>query len=216
MAADVRLCYQTTTRDFVVLVKQAREVASTSLFDLLTKQGQLVQRLKTIKDYFLMTNGDVFLHFLDAASGKLGLATTHVWRRLIAVGAEELEKLNDSVGADRLLTLLELAQRTSTSRDDPYNDEIGCRLMGVNLVTELFRIMNISHDSQVRVAWLLGMGATFHWLHRASNEPALSIAVRCRTNHGKTQPMMDRFQATKRFAWSITRHGLSVWCSIAR
>lgn len=84
------------------------------------------------------------LHPASQVTGARDQIASHYAR-----AAEELEKLSDSAGADRLLTLLELAQRTSTSREDPYKDEIQCRVMHVNLVTELFRIMNITHDSQV-------------------------------------------------------------------
>ena len=62
---------------------------------------------------------------------------------------DELSKLSSDVAADRLKTLLELAQRTSSGRVDPFKEEISCRIVPDNLVTELFNIMEISHTAQV-------------------------------------------------------------------
>ena len=67
------LVYKPHTREYAVAVGNAKELASHSLASMLMEEGQLTARLETLSDYFLMSQGDVFIHFLDSAYGTLGL-----------------------------------------------------------------------------------------------------------------------------------------------
>ena len=60
---------------------------------------------RSIKRYFLMDQGDFFVHFMDLTE-------------------EELKKPVDDITPTRLEALLELALRMSTANTDPFKDDL--------------------------------------------------------------------------------------------
>lgn len=60
---------------------------------------------RSIKHYFLMDQGDFFVHFMDLTE-------------------EELKKPVDDIITTRLEALLELALRMSTANTDPFKDDL--------------------------------------------------------------------------------------------
>ena len=52
-------------------IEYAYSFASRILLDLLMTEMQLRKRLRSLKDYFLLTNGDFFIHFMNVAEGEL-------------------------------------------------------------------------------------------------------------------------------------------------
>lgn len=60
---------------------------------------------RSIKRYFLMDQGDFFVHFMDLTE-------------------EELRKPVDDITPTRLEALLELALRMSTANTDPFKDDL--------------------------------------------------------------------------------------------
>lgn len=60
---------------------------------------------RSIKRYFLMDQGDFFVHFMDLTE-------------------EELKKPVDDIAPPRLEALLELALRMSTANTDPFKDDL--------------------------------------------------------------------------------------------
>ena len=121
------LPYSMRERVYGEHVDTALKYASRLLLDLLMGELQLRPRLRAMKRYFLMSQGDFFVHLTDMAR-------------------EELEKNLVDIQSERMTALIELAQRTSTAAADPFKDDLKCTFAQHNLVTELFRIMNVSHD----------------------------------------------------------------------
>lgn len=64
-----------------------------------------VPRHRSIKRYFLMDQGDFFVHFMDLTE-------------------EELRKPVEDITPTRLEALLELALRMSTANTDPFKDDL--------------------------------------------------------------------------------------------
>jgi len=60
-----------------------------------------------MKRYFLMSQGDFFVHLVDMARDEL---------------AKNLADIQD----ERMSALIELAQRTSTAASDPHKDDLQC------------------------------------------------------------------------------------------
>lgn len=60
---------------------------------------------RSIKHYFLMDQGDFYVHFMDLTE-------------------EELKKPVDDIVPTRLEALLELALRMSTANTDPFKDDL--------------------------------------------------------------------------------------------
>ena len=50
---------------YVSIVERAYKFASKALLDLLVKDNKLFEKLRSIKNYFFMSTGDMFVHFLD-------------------------------------------------------------------------------------------------------------------------------------------------------
>lgn len=119
--------YQIREREYISAIEDAFAYASKSLITLLTDDLKLMDQLASIKSYFCMFCGDFFAHFIDTAEG-------------------ELVKVVRDIDPARLSALLELALRVSSASNDPFKDNLNVGLVPHTLVTELFRIMNITHD----------------------------------------------------------------------
>lgn len=63
------LVYSERDRDYEIVVQTAHDAASRAVLHVLLSDYQLLARLQSVKRYFLMEQGDVIVHFLDAATG---------------------------------------------------------------------------------------------------------------------------------------------------
>ncbi|XP_033698414.1 gamma-tubulin complex component 2 isoform X2 [Lagenorhynchus albirostris] len=116
--------YTLKERAYVEQIEKAFSYASKVLLDFLTEEKELVARLRSIKRYFLMDQGDFFVHFMDLTE-------------------EELKKPVDDITPTRLEALLELALRMSTANTDPFKDDLKIDLMPHDLITQLLRVLAI-------------------------------------------------------------------------
>ncbi|XP_067565048.1 gamma-tubulin complex component 2 isoform X2 [Pseudorca crassidens] len=116
--------YTLQERAYVEQIEKAFSYASKVLLDFLTEEKELVARLRSIKRYFLMDQGDFFVHFMDLTE-------------------EELKKPVDDITPTRLEALLELALRMSTANTDPFKDDLKIDLMPHDLITQLLRVLAI-------------------------------------------------------------------------
>jgi len=85
-------------------------------------EGELFGRLASLKHYFLLDQGDFFVHFLDSAE-------------------EELVKPVARISVGRLASKLELSLRQA-ALVDPYRSSLSCELLPCNLTSQLLRIIN--------------------------------------------------------------------------
>ena len=97
--------------------------SSRLLLDLLMQECDLLGRLRSIKRYFLMSQGDFTTHFLDLAQ-------------------EELSKPADRIHAHKVRSLLDLALKTTRASSDPYQESLGCFMQARSLVQNLEAIHN--------------------------------------------------------------------------
>ncbi|XP_043912715.1 gamma-tubulin complex component 2 [Protopterus annectens] len=116
--------YTLKERAYVEQIEKAYNYASKVLLDFLMEEKELVARLRSIKNYFLMAQGDFFVHFMDLTE-------------------EELKKPVDDIIPTRLEALLELALRMSTANTDPFKDDLKIELMPHDLITQLLRVLAI-------------------------------------------------------------------------
>jgi gamma-tubulin complex component 2 len=63
--------YTSNDRDYTEKIEKAYTFASKKLLDLLIQDKKLIERLKSIKHYFLLDQGDFFVHFMDTAGAEL-------------------------------------------------------------------------------------------------------------------------------------------------
>lgn len=100
---------QFDNRDFTDCIEKAYSWANKELIRIVLQEKQLVQRLQSIKQYFFLESGDLFMHFIQTAKGEL---------------------IRDPrlVSQEKLQSLLELSIRTSNSEKDPFKDDVTCYL----------------------------------------------------------------------------------------
>lgn len=90
-------------------VDEAYKFAGKELLDLLLVENKFIDRLYSLKRYFLFSSGDFFVQFMDTAD-------------------EELSKTKEDIDMTRLESLLELALRTSSCNNDPYKDDVHIKM----------------------------------------------------------------------------------------
>ena len=95
-----------------------------------------MKRLRSVKRFFLLDQGDFLNQFIDLADEELKMPVSHITQ-------------------SRLEALLELSIRTSAADKDPYKDDLRIVLSPTDLITQLMRIISIdTHNEQsVRRKW---------------------------------------------------------------
>lgn len=96
-------------RELASTVDRCLASASQALLSFLHGPVDLLGRLRSLKRYFLLDQGDFLLHFIDAAE-------------------EELDKPHGQCSQRRLQSLFELAVKVSSSAAEPYNEDAYCVL----------------------------------------------------------------------------------------
>ncbi|XP_004579789.1 gamma-tubulin complex component 2 isoform X1 [Ochotona princeps] len=127
------ILYTLKERAYVEQIEKAFSYASRVLLDFLMQEQELLAHLRSIKRYFLMDQGDFFVHFMDLTE-------------------EELRKPVEDITPTRLEALLELALRMSTANTDPFKDDLKIDLMPHDLVTQLLRVLAIETRQEKAMA----------------------------------------------------------------
>ncbi|RHY32932.1 hypothetical protein DYB32_002101 [Aphanomyces invadans] len=110
--------YLNVLRTYDELIENAHGYASRILVDMLRNEQDLMKRLRSIKHYFLMDQGDFFVDFMDLAETELNLRA-------------------DKLLASRLESLLHLSLQSSTCSSDPYKDDLVCLLSPHDLISQM-------------------------------------------------------------------------------
>ncbi|KAK7794541.1 hypothetical protein R5R35_009664 [Gryllus longicercus] len=119
------LVYAITERQYVEVIETAYSFASKTLLQLVMEENDLMGRLRSVKHYFLLDQGDFIVQFMDSCES-------------------ELCKNIDDLVPTRLETLLELALRTSAANQDPYKEEISMELLPYDLIFQMCKILKIN------------------------------------------------------------------------
>jgi gamma-tubulin complex component 2 len=114
--------YLTNNEHYGPAIDSAYSVASASLLALIVKDRDLVGHLQSVKNYFLMSQGDFVVQFLDLCE-------------------KELSQPVDQVEPARLESLLELALRTSSANSDTYKDNLCVALLPYDLIFQMGKIL---------------------------------------------------------------------------
>ena len=121
------LAYSLHSRHLTEQIEKAYDYASKLLLDLLMSEKALLSRLKSLKHYFLLDRGDFIVQFMDMAD-------------------DEMRRNVEDIVPERLGNLMELALRTSTARNDPFNEDLHTKLFEFDLMTQLRKVLRI-HES---------------------------------------------------------------------
>ncbi|PKI66930.1 hypothetical protein CRG98_012693 [Punica granatum] len=92
---------------YLECIKVAYDFASGELLNLIKEKYDLVGKLRSIKHYLLLDQGDFLVHFMDIAR-------------------DELNKQLDEISVEKLQSLLDLALRTTAAASDPCHEDLTC------------------------------------------------------------------------------------------
>ncbi|CAK1551881.1 unnamed protein product [Leptosia nina] len=116
--------YSLRQQNYGAIIQKAYSFASKSLLELLLKEYDLMGRLKSVKNYFLMSQGDFIVQFMDATE-------------------QELSKKIDDIIPSKLESLLGLCLRLSAASHDPYNEDMRVELSPYDLQFQMIKIVSI-------------------------------------------------------------------------
>ena len=97
------------------------------------KEHNLVARLKSVKRFFLLDQGDFLNQFIDLADDELKMPVT-------------------DITSSRLEALLEISIRTSAADKDPYKDDLKVVLSDKDLITQLMSVILIESSEENTVS----------------------------------------------------------------
>ncbi|RYF06744.1 MAG: Spc97/Spc98 family protein, partial [Oxalobacteraceae bacterium] len=140
--------YCTESRIYDERIDEAYKFASKELLELLLVENKLIERLYSLKRYFLFSSGDFFVQFMDMAD-------------------EELSRTKDDINMTRLESLLELALRTSSCNNDPYKDDVHIKMSDGSLFQIMASINNTNgvdfDDERARAEYCHSSGNLLGW-----------------------------------------------------
>ncbi|XP_044592328.1 gamma-tubulin complex component 2-like isoform X2 [Cotesia glomerata] len=131
------LIYHYRDQKLIFTIDQAYNEAARTLLEVLIHENDLMGRLKSVKNYFLLSQGDFVVQFLNLCEN-------------------ELSKNMYDIVIHRLASLLEVALRTSTADLDPYKDDLKPELLPYDLQFQMFRILSIQTSDEKEFAFQAG------------------------------------------------------------
>lgn len=175
------------------------------MLDLVFIESKFDDVLRSIKGYFFLEYGDLFVHFMDAGEEDLSM----------------LKKKNFSDGLktkifseEKMQNLFELLIRTSSANNDPFKDDVTCRLDNSSLYDQIHRIKTLEPDK-------LNYGFNEKPFMKKDSKYAdfLTIEYKCRfpLNLIFNKKSMSKYQVLFRFLfWCkyIERQLNSVWLAL--
>ncbi|XP_027335967.1 gamma-tubulin complex component 2 isoform X2 [Abrus precatorius] len=113
-----------SNHQYLECIKAAYNFASGELLNLIKEKYDLTGRLRSIKHYLLLDQGDFLVHFMDIAR-------------------DELTKKPDEVSVEKLQSLLDLALRTTAAAADPFHEGLTCVVERSSLLKRLGTFNNL-------------------------------------------------------------------------
>ncbi|KAI4305390.1 hypothetical protein L6164_028760 [Bauhinia variegata] len=109
---------------YLECIKAAYNFASGELLNLIKEKYDLVGKLRSIKRYLLLDQGDFLVHFMDIAR-------------------DEFAKKPDEVSVEKLQSLLDLALRSTAAAADPLHEDLTCVVERSSLLKRLGTIKGL-------------------------------------------------------------------------
>ncbi|EPB92366.1 hypothetical protein HMPREF1544_00664 [Mucor circinelloides 1006PhL] len=112
---------------FVKSLDIAYKYANQTLLNLLLKDQQLIERLRSLKHYFFLDQSDFLTSFLDLAK-------------------DELKQFSSDISQTRLQSLMDLVLRnpSSVAAYDPFKEDVKVSMSHLRLIDQLLRIISVS------------------------------------------------------------------------
>lgn len=109
---------------YLECIKGAYDFASGELLNLIKEKYDLMGKLRSMKCYLLLDQGDFLVHFMDIAR-------------------DELAKRPGEISVEKLQSLLDLALRTTAAAADPCHEELTCCVERISLLKRLATLKDL-------------------------------------------------------------------------
>ncbi|KAL3523242.1 hypothetical protein ACH5RR_016076 [Cinchona calisaya] len=129
-AENSKLTSVGSNHHYLECVKAAYDYASGELLNLVKEKYDLMAKLRSIKHYLLLDQGDFLVHFMDIAR-------------------EELTKKPDDISVEKLQSLLDLALRTTAAAADPCHEDLTCCVEKTTLLKRLNSLKDLEISQTV-------------------------------------------------------------------
>lgn len=136
-AGDDQLRYSLDERDYTEKIDNVYHKASRTLLNLLMDKVDLMGRLRSVKHFFLMDQGDFVVQFMDMAE-------------------EELGQNIDDIVPTRLELLLQLALSTSSVGNDRYKECVKHQILESSLASQIEKLMGDEPDKNTQTRVVVG------------------------------------------------------------
>lgn len=133
------ILYKIEEKHYIEAIENAYKFASQTLLDLVVKEKDLLGRLRSVKHYFLLDQGDFIVTLLTLCEKEL------------------IKDVNDVVQG-RIESLMDLALRLSSANSDPYKDDLKTELLPYDLQYQMFKILMIQTNQEQGKFEILGAG----------------------------------------------------------
>ncbi|KAL1819847.1 hypothetical protein ACET3Z_014716 [Daucus carota] len=124
MSENTKLMSSGSSHHYLECIKAAYEFSSSELLNLIKEKYDLMGKLRSIKHYLLLDQGDFLVHFMDIAR-------------------DELVKRPDEISVEKLQSLLELALRTTAAAADPFHEDLTCCVERTTLLKRLSTLKDL-------------------------------------------------------------------------
>ncbi|KAL0340821.1 UNVERIFIED_CONTAM: Gamma-tubulin complex component 2 [Sesamum radiatum] len=124
VAENAKLTTVGSNHRYLECIKAAYDFASGELLNLIKDKYDLMGKLRSIKHYLLLDQGDFLVHFMDIAR-------------------EELMKKPDEISVEKLQSLLDLALRSTAAVADPYHEDLTCYVERMTLLKRLSTLKDL-------------------------------------------------------------------------
>lgn len=113
-----------SNHQYLECIKSAYDFASGELLVLMKDKYDLIGKLRSLKRYLLLDQGDFLVHFMDIAR-------------------EELMKKPEEISAEKLQSLLDIALRSTAAASDPSHEELICCVERSSLLKKLATLKDL-------------------------------------------------------------------------
>ncbi|XP_078447236.1 spc97 / Spc98 family of spindle pole body (SBP) component [Wolffia australiana] len=118
---------------YLECIKSAHDFASKELLNLIKDKYDFFGKLRSMKHYLLLDQGDFLVHFMD-------------------ISRDELAKRPEEINVEKLQSLLELALRTTAAAADPCHEDLACSVEKDSLLKKLATVKGLDPDGQLSAA----------------------------------------------------------------
>ncbi|KAK1684113.1 hypothetical protein QYE76_044961 [Lolium multiflorum] len=124
LSENSKLMSFSSNHQYLECIKSAYDFASGELLTLMKDKYDLIGKLRSLKRYLLLDQGDFLVHFMDIAR-------------------EELTKKPEEISVEKLQSLVDIALRSTAAASDPSHEDLTCCVERSSLLKKLTTLKDL-------------------------------------------------------------------------